>query len=79
MSEFPRCHTTTSMLVTSSSIQKCLWPGLFEYRIYVSRLSQIMKEVILSEIGDMIHVIQTKATQKRVVIVINNIFLFNMN
>ena len=38
-----------------------------------------MKEVILSEIGDMIHVIQTKATQKRVVIVINNIFLFNMN
>ena len=28
MSEFPRYSTTTSMLVTSSSIQKWLWPGL---------------------------------------------------
>ena len=49
----------------------------FEYRIYVSTLSQIMKEEILSEIGDMIRVIQSKT--KRVVIVINIIFLFNMN
>ena len=36
-----------------------------------------MKEEILSEIGDMIRVIQSKT--KRVVIVINIIFLFNMN
>ena len=32
MTEFPRCPTMTSMLVTSSSIQKWLWPGLAETR-----------------------------------------------
>ena len=29
-SNFPRGPTTTSILVTSSSIQKLLWPGLFK-------------------------------------------------
>ena len=33
MSEFPRCPTTTSMFVMSSSIQKWLWPGLISTNI----------------------------------------------
>ena len=31
MTEFPRGPTTTSMLVTSSIIQKWLWPGLYNH------------------------------------------------
>ena len=37
MSEFPRYPTTTSMLVTSSSIQKWLWPGLVQGQLYVAK------------------------------------------
>ena len=32
MSEFPRCPTMTSMFVTSSSIHKWLWPGLYKLK-----------------------------------------------
>ena len=38
MSEFPRCPTTTSMLVTSSTIQKWLWPGLLDARYRIEEM-----------------------------------------